>query len=204
MSYTHNDGSLLKLTLIRQNLTITQTSGDRYDEQVAQRAKNSNFAVAFGHIRMFRALQNWGSTVHTLTLRHLPFVDYKVANGILEACTNVKKVEFIGCGLTSYLEICHLLGKIQELQSTRGTSIHFDATPAFCKGSKWAEKRKGCFGITMTDPGVDLGAAITKRVVYELGPAVKGKFRSFSTNNFGLGQSMLIFHLQQPPVSFTC
>lgn len=128
---------------------------------------------------MFRALQNWGETVHTLTLKHLPFVNHKVAGGILEACTNIRKFEFIGCGLTTYLDICYLLGKVQELQVRRRTSIHFDAAPAFYKGCKWQDNRMGCFGITANDPGVDLGAAMVKRVVYDLGPAVKGKFKLF-------------------------
>lgn len=139
---------------------------------------------------MLRALGTWGHTVRTLCLKHLPFVDHKVAAGILEACPNVVKFEFIGCGMTTYLEIARLLEKIQEVQAARGTCIYFDAAPTFHKGCKWDDylpktgrciyRRKGLFGVTSTDPGLDLGPAILKRIVYELGPAAKGKSRSSS------------------------
>lgn len=173
-----------------QYLTITKAWGSKYSDEFAQRSIGHNRRMGLGHLRIFRGLDNWGSTVRTLCLKHLPFVDHKVAAAMLEACPNIMRFEFIGCGTTSYLDITRLLGKIEEVQARRGTRIHFDAAPVFHKGCKWEDylsdkcgesvyRHKGAFGVTSTDPGVDLGPALLKRIVYDLGPAAKGKSKSF-------------------------
>lgn len=171
-----------------RSLTVAMTNG-KYDKRTKIRTRGSYLDIGVSVLRLFRAVNNWSETFRNITFKHVPFIDHKVLASIVEACPNLEQVDYIGCGGTNYLNIAQFLGYLGKVQASRGRRIHFDATPVFYKGSKYADQfspegnqmtfdNKGCFGVSTNDPGIDLAPAILKTIVYDLAPAAKAAGQS--------------------------
>ncbi|CAN8101173.1 unnamed protein product [Discula destructiva] len=165
-------------------LTVAMTAGNSHNTRTGLRNRGDWVNIGFGVLRLCRALDNWGEHVRNLCLKHVPLVDHKVVAGLIESCPKLRKLEVIGCGQLSLYHIVKLLGHIEQIQKSRGSYIYFDPAPAYYKGPKYADfvsgdgsestsDRRGMWGVTNNDPGVQLSVAIMKVIAYDLGPAAK-------------------------------
>ena len=106
-----------------------------------------------------------------LQLHRVQFLNVEAVECIVSSLPNLETLGIYQCPLL-HLGTTGRLLDIVEAYKKRSGFIHLDFFPTFHQGPN-ASNRKGSFGVTWTDPGINTAAGIVKLILYEYYPKAR-------------------------------